>query len=105
MEGVLDIPVWLLAVFAVLVKFIVDLINGDWRKPMAWVSVGVGQVLCWGFVVDAFAVAHFTSAVSPLGIILTGLMVAAGASSVVHPLSKAADGIAKLLKPLEDEER
>jgi len=103
MEGLPDIPVWLLAVFAVLVKFIVDLINGDWRKPMAWVSVGVGQVLCWGFAVDAFALAHLTPVASPLGYILTGLMVAAGASSVVHPLSKAANGIAELLKPTEGE--
>ena len=101
MQGLPDIPIWLLAVFGVLVKFIVDLVNGDYKKPMAWVSIGVAQLLCWWMSFDAFVAANLVAA-SPVGIALTGLMIAAGASSVVHPLSKAASNLANFTKTEEE---
>lgn len=99
MESLPVIPAWLVALFAVLVALIVDIVNGGYKKPMVWVSVGVGQLLCWWISLDVFAAAKLTSGASALGIILTGIMLAATASKVIHPLAQAAKGLSALALP------
>lgn len=91
MEKVLpEFPVWITALFGVLIVFVGDILKGGWKQPMIWVSLVLGQVLCHWLGFDLFAKVGLTPTVTIIGVILTALTLSAVASKAIYPASAAA---------------
>ena len=103
MDTLPTVPGWLVLLCVLLVTFAVDILKQLWANMPGWVkmalSLGVGQVLVWWATLDIFAAAKLMPGVTPLGIILSGLLLSAGASIAAQPLKKAVLGIAEPLGP------
>jgi hypothetical protein len=99
------LPAGLVAAFAVACKFVVDLaarlyLSAMGRDLPGWckqaVSVAIGVALTWQAKVDVFA--GVSGGPSALGYVLTGVVLAAVASEVAHPVIEAAKTATKKLE-------
>ena len=104
------VPVGIVALCVFLIVWLVDFINDvapthelpSWLKDI--ISVAVAESLCFTARVNVLASWEPTQLMSPvLGTIITGLMLAAIAAKVAHPVEKVALAAGTLLKQKVDE--